>query len=100
MTPAVPEAAAAGSKPAVPRKATMIGLGAMGSQAAAAASKASGSAPPRPATGGAFFPQSDSQADMPAPEDRTVMKQAAELLQDALREAGGSMDDVGTKTEA
>ncbi len=31
---------------------------------------------------------------MPPPEDRTVMKQAAELLQDALREAGGSLEDV------
>lgn len=99
MTPAVPEAAS-GSKPAVPRKATMIGLGAMGSHAAAAAAKAAESAPPPPATGGGMFPVSDSEADMPPPEDRTVMKQAAELLQDALREAGGSMDDVGTKPDS
>jgi uncharacterized protein (TIGR02266 family) len=97
MTPA---ADAAGAKPVAHRKATMIGLGAMGAHAAAAAAaKAAESAPPPRASGGAMFPESDSEADMPPPEDRTVMKQAAELLQDALREAGGSMDDVGTKPE-
>jgi len=99
MTPAMPESAS--GKPPMVRKATMIGLGAMGSHAAAAAAKAAESAPPPPAAaGGGMFPQSDSEADMPAPEDRTVMKQAAELLQDALREAGGSMDDVGTKPDS
>jgi uncharacterized protein (TIGR02266 family) len=98
MTPAVPDAS--GKAPVV-RKATMIGLGAMGAHAAAAAAKAAESVPPPSvAKGGGMFPFSDSEADMPAPEDRTVMKQAAELLQDALREAGGSMDDVGTKTDA
>ncbi len=97
MTPAMPESAS--GKPPMVRKATMIGLGAMGSHAAAAAAKAAESAPP-PAAGGGMFPDSDSEADMPAPEDRTVMKQAAELLQDALREAGGSMDDVGTKPDS
>src|SRR6185369_6512143 len=58
-------------------------------------------APPatKPAPGGGFFPPSDSEADMPPPEDRTVMKQAAELLKDALREAGGSMDEVGTRPD-
>ena len=98
MTPAMPEASPAGAKPAMPRKATMIGLGAMGSHAAAAAAKAAESSPPPSASN--MFPSSNSEADMPAPEDRTVMKQAAELLQDALREAGGSMDDVGTKSDA
>jgi uncharacterized protein (TIGR02266 family) len=98
MTPAVPEAAS--GKPAVPRKATMIGLGAMGSHAAAAAAKAAAESTPPPAAAGNMFPSSDSEADMPPPEDRTVMKQAAELLQDALREAGGSMDDVGTKPDS
>jgi uncharacterized protein (TIGR02266 family) len=98
MTPATPESAS--GKPPMVRKATMIGLGAMGSHAAAAAAKAAESASPPRATGGGMFPQSDSEADMPAPEDRTVMKQAAELLQDALREVGGSMDDVGTKPDS
>jgi uncharacterized protein (TIGR02266 family) len=53
MTPAIPEAAAASGKPAVPRKATMIGLGAMGSHAAAAAKAAESSPPPAvaPASG-------------------------------------------------
>jgi uncharacterized protein (TIGR02266 family) len=98
-TPAAAMTPEAGTKPAVPRKATMIGLGAMGAHAAAAAAKASESAP-TPAAPAAMFPASDSEADMPPPEDRTVMKQAAELLQDALREAGGSMDDVGTKPDS
>jgi len=35
-----------------------------------------------------FFPKSDN-VPQPAPEDRTVMKQATELLQEALREVGG-----------
>ncbi|HEY5955104.1 MAG TPA: TIGR02266 family protein [Polyangiaceae bacterium] len=34
-----------------------------------------------------FFPKL-APAELPAPEDRTVMKQAAELLQEALREVG------------
>jgi uncharacterized protein (TIGR02266 family) len=36
-----------------------------------------------------FFPKL-APAELPAPEDRTVMKQAAELLQEALREVGDS----------
>ncbi|MGH7327097.1 MAG: TIGR02266 family protein, partial [Polyangiaceae bacterium] len=52
----------------------------------------------KPATGGGFFPGSaeSAAADMPPPGERTVMKQAAELLEEALKEAGGSMDEVGT----
>jgi uncharacterized protein (TIGR02266 family) len=47
--------------------------------------------------GGGFFPAgSGSEADMPPPAERTVMKQAAELLEEALKEAGGSMDEVGS----
>ena len=42
-----------------------------------------------------FFPKTDPERDAPAREDRTMMKQAAELLQDALREAGGSMEELG-----
>ncbi|MEO6600262.1 MAG: TIGR02266 family protein, partial [Polyangiaceae bacterium] len=100
----VPAAAAsAGGKPAATpgeapkapnlRKATMIGLGAMNPlnrpQVAPSAQKPVAS----------FFPETNSEADMPAPEDRTVMKQAAELLQDALREAGGSMAEVGSSSK-
>ena len=55
-------------------------------------------APEKPAA--SFFPETKSEAEMPAPEDRTVMKQAAELLQDALREAGGSMAEVGEREAA
>jgi uncharacterized protein (TIGR02266 family) len=54
---------------------------------------------PKPSAGssGGFFPAgSGSEADMPPPAERTVMKQAAELLEEALKEAGGSMDEVGT----
>jgi uncharacterized protein (TIGR02266 family) len=90
-----PIAAPAAAKPAsaapAVRKSTMIGLGAMGADAAEAAKALS-----EPAQG--FFPDGKDGVEEPAPEDRTVMKQAAELLQDALREAGGSMDDVGTPT--
>ena len=57
---------------------------------------------PKPATAsgsgssGGFFPAgSGSEADMPPANERTVMKQAAELLEEALKEAGGSMDEVG-----
>jgi uncharacterized protein (TIGR02266 family) len=97
MTPALPEATT--GKPAGMRKATMIGLGSMGAGPVKLSEPTP--APPltKPASGGGFFPPSDSEADMPPPEDRTVMKQAAELLKDALREAGGSMDEVGTRPD-
>jgi uncharacterized protein (TIGR02266 family) len=83
-----PEPSAA--PPRAARKSTMIGLGAMG---------AMGETPAPPGPADAFFPKSN-EADMPAPEDRTVMKQAAELLQEALREAGGSLDEVGSASVA
>jgi uncharacterized protein (TIGR02266 family) len=38
------------------------------------------------------FPEGPSNP--PLPEDRTMVKQAAELLQEALREAGGSIHDI------
>jgi len=94
--PAAPPAAASATgapRPAI-RKATMIGLGALGSDTGSAdESKAE-----EPAKEG-FFPDT-GDAEQPAPEDRTVMKQAAELLQDALREAGGSLDEIGAPTVA
>jgi uncharacterized protein (TIGR02266 family) len=55
------------------------------------------SVPPRP--GGSpnmmFFPKALHDEGEPAKEDQTVMRQAAELLEDALREAGGSMSEIG-----
>ncbi|HEY2410279.1 MAG TPA: TIGR02266 family protein [Polyangiaceae bacterium] len=103
----VPRPAASAAKPAATpsqepgkqpfaRKGTMIGLGAIAAQAQSAAAKPA-SVPPTGAQN-QFFPssQAEAEADMPPPEDRTVMKQAAELLQDALREAGGTMEDLGT----
>jgi hypothetical protein len=52
---------------------------------------------PAAASTGGFFPAgSGSEADMPPAAERTVMKQAAELLEEALKEAGGSMDEVGS----
>jgi uncharacterized protein (TIGR02266 family) len=92
-TPApVPVAASDSPKLGAMRKATMIGLGAFGSDAAD-----SDAAKPE-AKAAAFFPESLGTPSEPPPEDRTVMKQAAELLQDALREAGGSLDEIGTPT--
>ena len=89
MSAKAPAATADAPKPPNMRKSTMIGLGAMNPSnrppVVASADKPAAS----------FFPETKSEAEMPAPEDRTVMKQAAELLQDALREAGGSMSEVG-----
>jgi uncharacterized protein (TIGR02266 family) len=89
----------AGPAPEAPRgirKGTMIGLGAMKPADVPRRS----STPPPPSEGDApahegFFP-SGPPMEQPPPEDRTMMKQAAELLRDALREAGGSMDEIGS----
>jgi len=86
-------ATAAEAKAPNPRKATMIGLGAMNPSNRPPVT----AAPEQPAP--SFFPDTKSEVEMPAPEDRTVMKQAAELLQDALREAGGSMAEVGATSK-
>jgi hypothetical protein len=83
----VPEPEPSG-RPVTMRKATMIGLGAM-------AQGSESEPPPAAARDESFFPKGGDDKPMPAPEDRTVMKQAAELLEDALREAGGSMEEVG-----
>ena len=53
-----------------------------------------------PAAVGNFFPTSDDDdVAPPAREDRTVMKQAAELLQEALREVGTSTPEDAPPTE-
>jgi uncharacterized protein (TIGR02266 family) len=75
------------------RKGTMIGLGAVTAEATKAPEPEPDEEPTK-----AFFPETKSEEELPPPEDRTVMKQAAELLQDALREAGGSMDEIGSTT--
>ncbi|MDQ2647230.1 MAG: TIGR02266 family protein, partial [Myxococcota bacterium] len=87
------------------RKATVIGLGAMkpsGTSSSRAVNVSSG--PPRAVTPSppqaqekpaeTFFPKTDSRADMPPVEDQTMMKQAKELLADAMRYAGGTAEDV------
>ena len=67
------------------RKATQIGLGAM---VPPVLNK------PEPKEEASFFPKQDGPSDMPPPEERTVMKQAAELLAEALKGAGGSMEEI------
>jgi uncharacterized protein (TIGR02266 family) len=85
--------APAEAKPPVPqRKATMIGLGSVGLAEAAVPKAEKPSEPEQP-----FFPPTQSEADMPPPEERTVMKQAAELLEEALAQAGGSLTDVAAE---
>ena len=64
-----------------------------------------GSEPPAPALKPAgtdgFFPKSPEAVPQAALEDRTVMKQATELLQEALREVGSATNsDAGAQTGA
>jgi uncharacterized protein (TIGR02266 family) len=80
----------------VPRKGTMIGLGAVTPEGPARAAAPTPEAPePEEKPSEGFFP-SGGPAEQPPPEDRTVMRQAAELLRDALIEAGGSMEEIGS----
>jgi uncharacterized protein (TIGR02266 family) len=95
------------ARPPLTRKATMIGLGSSSTPPAAGVRPGS-SSPPRPTTGSAppgpprpaakmaMFPKADPDWEDPPKDEQTVMRQAAELLEDALREAGGSMEEVGT----
>lgn len=88
----------AGGFVAGPRKATMMGLGTVSGSSAPPPPADKTSSPPKEAAAkaaGGMFPATQSEADMPPKQEQTVMKQAAELLEEALREAGGSMDDVG-----
>ncbi len=86
------------------RASTMLGLGAIGSGKSADAARAAAAIEAAKADvaaaagsgGGGFFPATNPEKEMPPAEERTVMKQAAELLQQALSEAGGSLADVGT----
>ncbi|MDB4997126.1 MAG: hypothetical protein JWM74_4558 [Myxococcaceae bacterium] len=93
---------------APPVKSTLIGMAAVtvpktGPSSPTPAAGSPPAAKPAAAAGegvktaiGGFFPVTNSEADMPAPQERTMMKQAAELLEEALKGAGGSMDEVGT----
>lgn len=96
---ATADAGAEGADDGAPaRKATMIGLGGLDAAAVIAAAQAeaaqasSGLEAPQESS---FFPETNSEAEMPPPGERTVMRQAAELLQEALLGAGGTMAEVG-----
>ncbi|RYE86851.1 MAG: TIGR02266 family protein, partial [Myxococcales bacterium] len=84
---APPAAAAAG---AFNRKATIVGLGAMVPPEVQAAQQAAIAAAGGDSTGGGFFPSTSGPADLPPPQERTVMRQAAELLQEALKDSMAS----------
>jgi uncharacterized protein (TIGR02266 family) len=103
-----PPAAAARS-----RKSTVIGLGAMKPSGISGSSQRAvtiSSGPPRTVTPSppqaqekpaeTFFPKTDSRAGMPPVEDQTMMKQAKELLADAMRYAGGTAEDVKAAAKA
>jgi uncharacterized protein (TIGR02266 family) len=87
-----PAAAGAAVKPAAKRASTMLGLGSIGGSSKTDDKKDSASDAPAKDQG--FFPRTNPEKEMPPPEERTVMKQAAELLKQALAEAGGSLDDL------
>ncbi len=61
---------------------------------ASEAAQSEGFEPPaaavKPAATEGFFPKSTDDVPQPAAEDRTVMKQATELLQEALKEVGSA----------
>jgi uncharacterized protein (TIGR02266 family) len=101
---AKPEAAPPNS-PRVPRKATMMGLGIPtvpppSDDTSSAPHAAADSPAPlpgtRPESAAGMFPSTESGSERPPRQELTVMKQAAELLEEALREAGGSMEEIGT----
>ncbi|MEP7125864.1 MAG: TIGR02266 family protein [Byssovorax sp.] len=87
-----PAAAGAAVKPAQKRASTMLGLGSIGGSAKGDDKKESTADAAGKDDG--FFPRTNPEKEMPPPEERTVMKQAAELLKQALAEAGGSLDDL------
>ncbi|MGK4004117.1 TIGR02266 family protein [Sorangium sp. So ce1036] len=94
--PAAPKAAAQ-----VRRASTMLGLGAIGASPKADAAAGQGDSMKKadPAEAGSFFPKTNPEKEMPPPDERTMMKQAAELLKQALAEAGGSLDEIGASKE-
>ena len=98
-TPAAAAARPISNRPAANRvgKSTMLGIGSVaGASVVHSVPRPGGSVPPRPSGGGGMFPKAVPEEDTAPKQEQTVMKQAAELLEEALREAGGSMEDVGT----
>lgn len=94
---AAPAPAAKAGAPQVRRASTMLGLGSIGAKGGPAAGKAE---PKKDEPeGGTFFPATNPEKEMPPPEERTMMKQAAELLKQALAEAGESLDEIGAPKE-
>ncbi|WP_437604733.1 TIGR02266 family protein [Sorangium sp. So ce834] len=102
-----PAAAAAAAPPAEPaaakaaqvkRASTMLGLGSIGATSKGDAGKGDAKKA-EPAEAGGFFPKTNPEKEMPPPDERTMMKQAAELLKQALAEAGGSLDEIGASKE-
>ncbi len=86
-------ATASDAGPPVPAASSVTSPGPFGApQKASITSGASGATP----GGSAMFPKTNSEAEMPPVGEQTVMKQAAELLEEALKGAGGSMDEIGT----
>jgi uncharacterized protein (TIGR02266 family) len=90
------------TSPRVPRKATMMGLGIAtvpppsDDPSSSPETAATGSLPGARAVSGGMFPSTGGESDRPPRQEQTVMKQAAELLEEALREAGGSLEEIGT----
>src|SRR5690606_34181139 len=79
------------------KKSTLLGLGAIGDdELEEAKEKAKEETAQKSGSEEGFFPAGSSPEDQPPPEERTVMKQAAELLEQALAGAGGSMEELGS----
>ncbi|EYF07348.1 TIGR02266 family protein [Chondromyces apiculatus] len=81
----------------VKRASTMLGLGSIG-----ASGKVEAVTSPKAESkddGGSFFPKTEPEKEMPPTEERTMMKQAKELLAQALAEAGASLEDLSSKEE-
>jgi uncharacterized protein (TIGR02266 family) len=74
-------------RPGEARKETIMGIGSATPQAKPAAAGGG--------SGAGMFPSTSSAPEAGPVKEKTVMKQAAELLEEALKEAGGSMDEIG-----
>ena len=113
--PSEPKPAPAAAPPPRPiappaRKATMMGMGipsasspppkeggSLPSPTPPPAATASATPPPA-RTAEPMFPKMDPESGSEPARDQTVMKQAAELLEEALKEAGGSLDKISKET--
>jgi uncharacterized protein (TIGR02266 family) len=90
-----------------PRKATMMGMGIPSPSSPPIKAAAPTTPPPgdaqaagekptlAPGAGDAMFPSFDYDSSREPVKEPTVMKQAAELLEEALKEAGGSLEEIG-----